>query len=147
MIGCIVTGHGGFAPGMMRAIEMIAGNQEYFKVIAFEEEEELESFEMKFQQAVEELLEDTSGVLIFSDLLGGTPFRSSMLTASQYENVEVLTGSNLPMLIEIGLLRQFEDDVQALARQAVETGKQGIQNPQLDLNCKEIECFDEVEGI
>lgn len=70
-----------------------------------------------------------------------------MLTASQYENVEVLTGSNLPMLIEIGLLRQFEDDVQALARQAVETGKQGIQNPQLDLNCKEIECFDEVEGI
>ena len=146
MIGCIVTGHGGFAPGMMRAIEMIAGNQEYFKVIAFEEEE-LESFEMKFQQAVEELLEDTSGVLIFSDLLGGTPFRSSMLTASQYENVEVLTGSNLPMLIEIGLLRQFEDDVQALARQAVETGKQGIQNPQLDLNCKEIECFDEVEGI
>lgn len=147
MIGCIVTGHGGFAPGMIRAIEMIAGNQEYFKVIAFEEEEELESFEMKFQQAVEELLEDTSGVLIFSDLLGGTPFRSSMLTASQYENVEVLTGSNLPMLIEIGLLRQFEDDVQALARQAVETGKQGIQNPQLDLNCKEIECFDEVEGI
>lgn len=147
MIGCIVTGHGGFAPGMMRAVEMIAGDQKYFKVIAFEEGEELEVFDMKFQQAIEELLEHTSGVLVFSDLLGGTPFRSSMLTASQYEKVEVLTGSNLPMLIEIGLLREFEDDVQALAKLAVETGRQGIQNPQLELTSDEVECLDEVEGI
>ena len=75
--------------------------------------------------------QDTEGVIVFSDLLGGTPFRTAMVIASAFDNVEVLTGSNLPMLNEVGLLRKFESDVKALASQAVNTGKEGIQNPQL----------------
>ena len=75
--------------------------------------------------------QDTEGVIVFSDLLGGTPFRTAMVIASAFDNVEVLTGSNLPMLIEVGLSRKFESDVKALASQAVNTGKEGIQNPQL----------------
>lgn len=147
MIGCIVTGHGEFAPGLTRAVEMIAGKQEQFQVVAFQEEEPLESFENNLQQAIETLVKETEGVLIFSDLLGGTPFRSAMVAAAPYENVEVLTGTNLPMLIEVGLLRTFEDDVQALAKKAIETGKEGIQNPQLNISSDEPTEEDEMEGI
>lgn len=145
MIGCIVTGHGDFAPGLAQAVEMIAGKQEKFEVVPFLEEEPLETFEAKMQGALDSLLNETAGVLIFSDLLGGTPFRSAMVAASKYDNVEVLTGTNLPMLIEIGLIRGFSDDIKELAKQAVATGQEGVQNPHLNHNKEEVD--DEMEGI
>lgn len=146
MIGCIVTGHGNFAPGLSAAVEMIAGKQEQFEVVPFLEEEPLETFEAKLQEALLKLLNETTGVIIFSDLLGGTPFRTAMIAAAPYTNVEVITGTNLPMLIEIGLLRTFEDDIQGLADKAVEVGQQGIQNPRLNMEPAE-EIEEEMEGI
>lgn len=128
MIGCIVTGHGEFAPGLTKALTMIAGAQENFQVVAFEEGLPLDTFEENIRASVDGLLKETTGVLIFTDLLGGTPFRTAMTVAASYENVEVLTGSNLPMLIEIGLLRTFEEDVQALADRAVQVGIEGTQH-------------------
>lgn len=132
MIGCIVTGHGEFAPGLSKALAMIAGTQENFQVIAFEEGLALDTYEENIRATLEGLLKETEGVLIFTDLLGGTPFRTAMMAASSFENVEVLTGTNLPMLIEIGLMRTFENDVKALATRAVEVGTEGIQHVVLE---------------
>lgn len=127
MIGCIVTGHGEFAPGLAQALGMIAGPQPHLHVVPFRETEPLDAFEGNLRAALSALLAENSGVLIFTDMMGGTPFRTAMLAASQFENVEVLTGTNLPMLIEIGLLRTEESDVKALARLAVEIGTGSIQ--------------------
>ncbi|MEW8979170.1 MAG: PTS sugar transporter subunit IIA [Symbiobacterium sp.] len=131
MIGCIITGHGGFGPGLAQALSMIAGPQPHLHVIPFRETESLETFEGRLRDALAELLRETGGVLIFTDLMGGTPFRTAMLAASQYENVEVLTGTNLPMLIEIGLLRAAESDVRALAEQAVAIGTSSVEHVRL----------------
>ena len=146
MIGCVITGPGEFAPGLSLAVEMSAGKQEKFEVVAFREDQPLELYESNLRQAIESLQQDTEGVIVFSDLLGGTPFRTAMVIASALDNVEVLTGSNLPMLIEIGLLRTFESDVKVLAAQAVNTGKEGIQNPQLAELSNQVEEVD-TEGI
>ncbi len=43
--------------------------------------------------------EECDGVLVFTDLLGGTPFNQSMMIAQDVDNVEVLTGTNLPWLL------------------------------------------------
>lgn len=148
MIGCIITGHGDFAPGMTRAMAMIAGTQEHFQVVAFQEGEPLEGFEDSMRTALEGLLQETTGVLIFTDLLGGTPFRTAMVVAAGRDNVEVLTGTNLPMLIEIGLLRTIEEDVHALAEKAVEVGSSGIQVTRLgEMEHPETPMDDEMEGI
>src|SRR5690606_35386097 len=93
--------------------------------------EPLDGYERRLGEALAEVLRETSGAMIFTDLLGGTPFRTAMLLASRHENVEVLTGTNLPMLIEAGVLRAAESDVRARARQAVEIGTSGIQHVQL----------------
>ena len=146
MIGCIVIGHGNFAPGLTAAVEMIAGKQQHFESVPFYEEESLETFEGKLQDALIKLLNETTGVIIFSDLLGGTPFRTAMVVAAPYTNVEVITGTNLPMLIEIGLLRTFEDDIQGLADKAVVVGQQGIQNPRLNMDLA-LEIEEDMEGI
>lgn len=149
MIGCIVTGHGEFAPGLSKALAMIAGKQENFEVIAFEEGLALDAYEESIRVTLEKLLKETEGVLIFTDLLGGTPFRTAMMASSSFDKVEVLTGTNLPMLIEIGLMRTFESDVKALAKRAVEVGTEGIQHVVLEdaMNEEEDSLDDDGEGI
>ena len=66
--------------------------------------------------------EECDGVLVFTDLLGGTPFNQSMMIAQDVDNVEVLTGTNLPMVIELLFLRGNA----TLAEQAVTVGQTGI---------------------
>ena len=51
--------------------------------------------------------EECEGVLVFCDLLGGTPFNQSMLISQDVDNVEVVAGTNLPMLIELVMTRSF----------------------------------------
>lgn len=147
MIGCIVTGHGEFAIGMTQALTMIAGDQEHYEVVPFYEENSLETFEDNIGKSIASLRENTDGVIIFTDLMGGTPFRTAMMQASEYDKVEVITGTNLPMLIEIGLGRIYSEDVEALAVQAVQVGMQGVQHPKLPVVADEKENEDELEGI
>lgn len=147
MIGCIVTGHGEFAIGMTKALTMIAGDQEHYEVVPFYEEDSLETFENNLEKAVSKLRQHTDGVIIFTDLMGGTPFRTAMIKAAEHENVEVITGTNLPMLIEIGLGRVYSEDVGALVEQAVQVGMQGVQHPKLPVVSDEKENIDELEGI
>jgi PTS system N-acetylgalactosamine-specific IIA component len=146
MIGCVVTGHGEFAIGMTKALTMIAGDQENYAVVPFYEEDSLETFEDNMGKSIASLRENTDGVIIFTDLMGGTPFRTAMVKASEYDKVEVITGTNLPMLIEIGLGRTYSEDVEALAMQAVQVGIQGVQHPKLLVDSEEKE-NDEMEGI
>lgn len=146
MIGCIVTGHGEFAIGMTKALTMIGGDQEHYAVVPFYEEDSLEMFENNMEESIANLRQHTDGVIIFTDLMGGTPFRTAMIKASEYDKVEVITGTNLPMLIEIGLGRIYSEDVDALAEQAVQVGMQGVQHPKLPVD-KEAQENEGMEGI
>lgn len=133
MIGFLITGHADFSKGLMSSLNMIAGEQDGVVAVSFNENANLEDYQQTLQEEVKKLLDENEGVLIFTDLLGGTPFRLSMLVAAELENVEVLTGTNLPMLLE-GTALRFTDDVKEVANQLVESGKTGVTNPRLDLD-------------
>ncbi|MGY3725071.1 PTS system, N-acetylgalactosamine-specific IIA component [Granulicatella balaenopterae] len=127
MIGMILTGHGEFAPGLAHALQMIAGEQTAFKVVAFKEDAPIEDLEKNMQTAINELLAEVEQVVIFSDLLGGSPFKAAMMASNELENVEVICGTNLPMLIESAMMRQFMPSASELANQAITTGQAGVQ--------------------
>lgn len=146
MIGCILTGHGTFARGMLGAVEMIAGPQENFETVPFLEELPLEEFEEQMTKNLEKLQASCDGIVIFSDLVGGTPFRTAMLASQNHENVEVIGGTNLPLLVEASLLRLSADNAAAFADEMIETGKNGMIRAQLQLNDTQEEVNEE-EGI
>ena len=104
MVGFILTGHGQFAPGLASAIAMVAGDQPAFTVVPFEGDQAA-SYGGDLRAAITAMREECDGVLVFTDLLGGTPFNQSMMIAQDVDNVEVLTGTNLPMVIELLFLR------------------------------------------
>lgn len=144
MIGFLITGHGDFSVGLQSSLNMIAGEQEALEIVPFHENVNLDVFQNELKVAVDKLLAQSKGVVIFTDLLGGSPFRASMMVASEYENVETLTGTNLPMLLE-GTALRFTEDARQLAEQLVESGKSGIENPHIELET-ETETEDVFEG-
>ena len=125
MIGFILTGHGHFSTGLKSALDMIAGPQPAFEIVPFEEEGAGQYGE-KLREAVKAMRAETDGVLIFCDLMGGTPFNQSMMITAEQDNVSVVAGTNLPMLIDIVMSRSDDSAIADLVAEAVEVGKEGV---------------------
>ena len=132
MIGCILTGHGTFANGLADALSMIAGDQDYFIPVPFIEAGAA-SYPETLASTISDLLDQTDGVLIFCDLLGGTPFNQAMMLSQNYNNVEVVTGTNLPMLLETLSLRFANTTLTDLLQTALESGIAGVSHKTLEL--------------
>lgn len=126
MYGMIVVGHGGFAKGITSSVKMIAGEPDYYIPLEFLEEESIDALPVKLQAAIDELLKETQGVLIFTDLVGGTPFKTAYTIAHGRDDLAVICGTNLGMLVEASFLRQDEGSLQELARSIVEKGKDQV---------------------
>lgn len=125
MIGLLVTGHANFGSGLTSSLNLIAGEQESYQYVDFLPEYNLEDLSREMTKAMD-ALKDCEGILVFSDLLGGTPFRTAVEIGFPRGNVNVIAGTNLPMLAEIAMERKFEDDLEALTQSAMETGKEQV---------------------
>lgn len=97
----IITGHGKFASGLKTSLDLIVGNYDFVKPIDFIEEKSPESLKSEIKTFVESI-EDK--VYIFTDLVGGTPFKVSSELTLEHSNIEVLCGTNLPMLVEATMM-------------------------------------------
>lgn len=146
MIGFILTGHGQFANGLKSAIDMVAGDQPAFQIVPFEGSAAA-TYGDELRSAITAMREECEGVIVFVDLLGGTPFNQSMLIAGDVDNIEIVTGTNLPMLIELLLTRSGASSLADLAEQAVGVGQAGVAHKSLaSLAASDDDDFDE-DGI
>jgi PTS system mannose-specific IIA component len=107
VIGLVLVSHGKLAEGLIDAMQMIAGEQEAVRAVALLETEDIESLIERIQQAVN-AVDSGEGVLIFVDLFGASPFNASarLVLASPERPLEVITGVNLPMLVELVVQRE-----------------------------------------
>lgn len=125
MIGLIVTGHGKFASGLTSALNLIAGPQKNYCTVDFEGNETPDILEKNLRRAFE-TLKACEGIIVYSDLPGGTPFKTAVMLSLEYPNTYVISGTNLPMLCEMALVRSFEDDINVLVQKTVYTGKDQV---------------------
>ena len=127
MIGLVVTGHGLFAEGMHSSAKMIAGENDHIKYVCFEDGMGLEELAEKLNVAYNEL-SDCDGIIVLSDLPGGSPFRTAVETAMTHadKQIVVLSGSNLPMIITAAAMLDFECDADAMANELLMEGKDSV---------------------
>lgn len=125
MIGLIVTGHGHFASGLTEALNVIAGPAADYYAVDFNLSDSTDDLAKNLEAAMD-ALSGCESVLVLSDLAGGSPFKVSVELGFP-RGYEVVAGTNLGMLVEINMVRQFMDDVHALAKQAVTVGKDQVQ--------------------
>ena len=126
MIGMLVIGHGHFASGISSSVQLIAGLPEKYLYVDFLENESYEKLEKKIQNAILEL-NDCQSILVFSDFAGGSPFRiATQIAENSEKRIEVITGVNPGMLIELAMARGFVNDLDELIEMAIDTGKDQV---------------------
>ena len=124
MIGLIVATHSQLAAEFLRAAEMIIGSTPNVRAVCIRREESVEEIRAEFQQAIEDVGHGENGILIMTDMLGGTPSNISLSYLSS-EHVEVLTGVNLPMILKFFNSRE-DLSLSELAASVRSYGRQGI---------------------
>lgn len=127
MVGLLITGHGHFATGLGSSLRLITGNTENIVYVDFEENHSTDTLTENLTKALDEL-KNCDGVLVLSDLAGGSPFKSAVecKVARPDQAIEVLAGSNLPMLIEGSMAMAAFDSPLDMAQSLIETGKDYI---------------------
>ena len=125
MIGLLVTGHANFGTGITSSVNLIAGEQEAYKAVDFLPTYSTEDLTREITKALDEL-KDCEGVIIFTDLMGGTPFNVSAQIGHGKENIRIVAGTNLPMLVEIVMSRKFMDNLDELVDSVLETAKEQV---------------------
>lgn len=145
MVGILVTGHGHFATGLGSSMKLIAGENEHVRLVDFEADHSTETLTENLEKALDELKE-LDGVLILSDLAGGSPFKAAaeLKYARPQQPIEVIAGSNLPMLIEGAMMIPIYDNPLEMAEALIPTGKDYI--VRFELAEREEEAEDE-DGI
>jgi len=99
MVGLIVATHGNMGAELLLSAEMIIGPVRNARAVAITHENSMEDIRDAISAAVTAVGVDGHGVVIATDMFGGTPANVSM-TFLKPQAVEVLTGVNLPMLLK-----------------------------------------------
>nr|WP_223281664.1 PTS mannose transporter subunit IIAB [Xenorhabdus griffiniae] len=117
--------HGAAAEQLLRTTEMLIGEQENVSYIDFVPGENADTLFEKYNQKLESL-DTEQGILFFVDTWGGSPFNAANRIVVDKDNYEIVTGVNVPMLVEAFMCRDDDPTMEELVAVALETGKEGI---------------------
>jgi PTS system mannose-specific IIA component len=104
MIGVLVITHGNLGIELIKAAELIRGKMTGIEPVSIDETTNVEDLKKKISTAIKKV-DEGQGVLVLTDLFGGTPSNIA-LSFMKEGKVEVVTGVNLPMMIKLSDIRE-----------------------------------------
>ena len=124
MIGGLIVTHGRLADELLKAAETIEGTLTRIEAVPLDWNDTVDQARAKIGDALQRI-HDHHGVIIFTDMFGGTPSNIS-LSFLEKDRVEIITGVNLPMIIKFASLQNECEDVATLAHVIREKGSKSI---------------------
>lgn len=125
MIGGLIVTHGKLAHELLSAAQTIEGELSGIEAVPLEWNESVDDAREKIRLALARIGEGEKGVIIFTDMFGGTPSNIS-LSFLEKDKVEIVTGVNLPMIVKFASLQQNGNDLATLAHIIREKGSKSI---------------------
>ena len=127
-LGVVVVTHGQLATELVNSAEMIVGDLPHFTAVSIGWHEDVDQAREEIGRAIERVTVtgddgQRGGVLVLTDMFGGTPANLAVTYVS--DHVEVITGVNLPMLIKLAR-PQKDADLLTIARDMREDGRNAI---------------------
>ncbi len=122
MVGLVVVCHGDMGSELLRAVEMIVGKIDAALSVSVKQDSAPETLREEIQAAIKKV-DRKNGVMVFTDMFGGTP--SNIALAFLGPGVEVVTGVNLSMLIKFANHRD-DKTLPELVRLVQEAGQKSI---------------------
>ena len=132
MVGIILASHGEFAEGIHQSGSMIFGEQANVKPCILKPSEGPQDIRKKMEDAIASF-DQQDEILFLVDLWGGTPFNQASALKDGHENWAIVTGLNLPMLIEAYASRMSMDTAHEIAMHIAKTAKEGVRIQPEDL--------------
>jgi PTS system mannose-specific IIA component len=123
MIGLVLVTHGQLAAEFRAALEHVVGPQQACEPISIGPDDDMEERRRDIMAAVERV-NDGSGVILLTDMFGGTPSNLA-ISVMDAGRIEVIAGVNLPMLIKLASVRG-EGDLEDVIVAAQEAGRKYI---------------------
>jgi PTS system mannose-specific IIA component len=123
MIGLVIVTHGRLAEQFLAAAEHVVGPQERVEAISIGAEDDMEKRRADIVAAARRV-NDGSGVIILTDMFGGTPSNLA-ISVMERARAEVVAGVNLPMLVKLASIRGDRPLKEAVAA-AYEAGRKYI---------------------
>jgi len=133
MIGGVIVSHGKLAEELLNALTIILGEAVNIEAISIGWYDDVEESKKKISKSLNSV-EQKNGVVIFTDMFGGTASNLSF-SFLRDNQVEIITGVNLPMLIKFVSL-QRSNNLKEVAKKVVEQGKKNIHLASILLSSK-----------
>lgn len=123
MYKILVVTHSNLCRGFNDAVKMILGEGASIRYLALDEDG-VDVFHDKLKNVITELKKESNEILILADLFGGSPFNRSLIEMNNSKNIKVISGVNLPMLIEA--IMNEASNLDEVFLQIVESSKDSI---------------------
>ena len=124
MIGALIVTHGRLANELLNAAQKIEAKAGVMEAVPLEWTDSVDEAREKIRKALDRI-GDAEGVIIFTDMFGGTPSNIS-LSFLEKGRVEIVTGVNLPMVVKFATMQHDAKDVSTLAHVICEKGSKAI---------------------
>lgn len=108
----ILAAHGKLAQEVVQSANMVFGHLDDLDVVTFLPGENAETLKEKYQEILGRCSEDEQ-ILFLVDLFGGSPYNAAFETVMGQDRMDVITGLNLPMLIDVAGIRMMNEEIRA----------------------------------
>ena len=122
-IGGVIVSHGQVANELLAAAETVVGNMSHTTAVSIGWHDDVELAKNEISRAIKKV-SSGSGVLLLTDMFGGTPTNISAMFLKENE-VEIVTGVNLPMVIKLAS-QNNQMSLSEMAKDVEVQGKQSI---------------------
>jgi PTS system mannose-specific IIA component len=121
----LIITHGRFGIELLRSVEMIIGEQENVVALELNPGESVDDLKNIAEVLIINNQNLNKDIIIFVDILGGSPSNISLYLMKKYKNIKLISGVNMFMLIEALQSRELYE-LDELIDQIINSGNQGI---------------------
>lgn len=122
-IGAVLISHGSLATELLEAARQVCGATQHIVAVSIDWNDDVTRAEARIERAIKDV-GDGSGVLLLTDMFGGTPTNIAAMFLKEGET-EVITGMNLPMVLKIATQNR-EASLALFAEEVENQGKKSI---------------------
>jgi PTS system mannose-specific IIA component len=122
-VGVVIVTHYRLGEEFLQALRLIIPEPPPFGAVALDPHQSVEEMRKAIAAALAEA-EEGEGVLVLTDMFGGTPSNMSLSFLDEH-HVEIVTGINLPMLIKLATMSE-EKPLEELATFIKDYGQRNI---------------------
>jgi PTS system mannose-specific IIA component len=123
MIGIVIVTHGDLAREFRAALEHVVGPQDQIGTVCIKPDDDMDERRQAILKAIA-TVDKGDGCVVLTDMFGGTPSNLA-ISVMEEKRVEVIAGTNLPMLVKLARVRE-ERPIEEAIKLAQEAGQKYI---------------------